>query len=150
MRERLSAADRLSGDEFAPGNERRSRMRSITKWLSFLSLAVLCATVVAPAAQAGPQATLSRTYMSFADLCLGKTAGPLCFTITNSGSGNLVISSIGIINCSSSIDPTYIDCTTVAGFQISSGGGAGTLTPGQSRTVCVTFTPHEAATFDAK
>src|SRR5207248_2282178 len=92
---------------------------------------------------------LSRTYMSFADLCLGGTAGPLCFTITNSGGSDLHISSIGIINCSSSIDPTYIDCTTVAGFQISSGGGAGTLTPGQTRTVCVTFTPHEAATFSA-
>src|SRR5438552_3240555 len=100
MRERLSAADRLSGDGFAPGDERRSRMVSITKWLSFLSLAVLCATVVAPAAQAGPQATLSRTYMSFSDLCLGKTAGPLCFTITNTGGSNLVISSIGITNCS--------------------------------------------------
>src|SRR5947199_307497 len=153
MRERLSSADRLSSDGIAPDDERRSRMRSITKWLSFFSLAVLCATAVAPTAAVavttGPQVTLSRTYMSFADLCLGGTAGPLCFTITNSGGSDLRISSIGIINCSSSIDPMYIDCTTVAGFQISSGGGPGTLAAGQTRTVCLTFTPHEAATFSA-
>src|SRR5947199_356572 len=151
MRERLSSADRLSSDGIAPDDERRSRMRSITKWLSFFSLAVLCATAVAPTAAVavttGPQVTLSRTYMSFADLCLGGTAGPLCFTITNSGGSDLHISSIGIINCSSSIDPMYIDCTTVAGFQITSGGAPGTVAAGQSRTVCVSFTPHEAATF---
>jgi len=30
-----------------------------------------------------------------------------------------------------------------------SGGAAGTLAPGASRDVCLTFTPGEAATFDS-
>ena len=93
------------------------------------------------------QMTLSQSYMSFGDLCVGKSAGPLCFTITNTGGAPLVISSIGFINCSSSVDAHYIDCNAIAGFQISSGGGGGTLPVGGSRTVCLTFTPHEAATF---
>src|SRR5262249_58355939 len=83
-----------------------------------------------------PQVTLSRNYISFADLCVGKTAGPLCFTITNSGGGTLVINSISIVNCSSSIHPVYVDCASVAGFQIFTGGGAGSLTAGQNHTVC--------------
>jgi hypothetical protein len=96
-----------------------------------------------------PVLSVSRGYMSFADLCIGKTAGPLCFTITNTGGGQLAINSIGIINCSSSIHPVYVDCATVAGFKIISGGDPGTLGPGQSRDVCITFSPTEAATFDA-
>src|SRR5258708_5611944 len=124
-------------------------MRSVTKWLPSFCLAALCAAALSPAAQAQavPGLSLSRSYMSFGDLCVGKTAGPLCFTITNTGGAPLVISSIGFINCSSSVDSHYIDCAAIAGFQISSGGSPSTLPPGGSQTVCVTFTPHEAATF---
>jgi hypothetical protein len=93
--------------------------------------------------------TLSRSFMSFADLCIGKTAGPLCFTITNTGGGQLAINSISIINCSTSIHPVYVDCASVAGFKIVSGGSPGTLGAGQSRDVCITFTPTEASTVDA-
>jgi hypothetical protein len=97
-----------------------------------------------------PKVSLSRNYISFADICTGKTVGPLCFTITNTGTGPLIINSIKVINCSSSVDPHYIDCATVAGFQIVSGGDPGTLAPNQSRDVCMTFTPEEAATFDGR
>jgi hypothetical protein len=97
----------------------------------------------------GPQASSSSSYLSFGDLKVGGTNGPLCFTITNTGSGPLNISNISFIHCSDSVDPTYVDCAGVAGFAIVSGGGPGTVAPGGSRTVCVTFSPHEAATFDA-
>src|SRR5262249_60144030 len=97
-----------------------------------------------------PQLSLSRNYISFADLCVGKTAGPLCFTITNTGSAPLIINSISVQNCSSSVDPMYIDCATVAGFKIVSGGGAGSLAPGESRDVYLPFTPGDAATFAGK
>jgi hypothetical protein len=97
-----------------------------------------------------PQVTLNRNYISFSSARLGQTAGPLCFTMTNPGPQPLFISNIGVQNCSSSIDPTYIDCATVAGFRIMPGGDApGILGPGQSRDVCLTFTPGETATFDA-
>ena len=96
-----------------------------------------------------PGVNLSRTYISFADLCLGGTAGPLCFTISNTGATSVAIQSIGVTNCSSSIDPQYIDCAKVAGFQIVSGGAPGTLAAGESRDVCLTFSPGEAATFSA-
>ena len=124
-------------------------MRAVTKGLFSFCLAALCAGALSPAALAAPQVSLSRGAMSFADLCIGGTAGPLCFTITNTGGGPLVINSIRITHCSSSIDPTYIDCTKVAGFQISSGGAPGSLAPGQVRTVCITFSPQQPATFDS-
>ena len=44
-----------------------------------------------------------------------------------------LINSISTINCSSSIDPMYIDCAKVAGFRIISGADPVTLAPGQSR-----------------
>ena len=93
--------------------------------------------------------SLSRTYISFMASRLGQTSGPLCFTITNTSNGLLFIYNISIMNCSSSVDPQYIDCARVAGFQIVSGGGLGTLATGASRDVCITFTPGEAATFSA-
>src|SRR5262245_29883493 len=112
-------------------------MRAVTNCLFSVCLAAVCAVAFSPAAlaaTAAPQVSLSRNYISFADLCVGKTAGPFCFDITNSGSADLVISSISIINCSSSIHPVYVDCASVAGFQIVSGGGAGTVPAGQKRT----------------
>jgi hypothetical protein len=96
-----------------------------------------------------PPITLNRTYISFSSVQLGGTAGPLCFTMTNTSGAPLTINSISVANCSSSIDAMYIDCTQVAGFEISSGAGSGILAPGQSHDVCLTFTPREAATFDA-
>lgn len=96
-----------------------------------------------------PQVTLSRTYLSFGSTRLGGTVGPLCFTITNPGSQPVVINNVSITNCSSSIDPTYIDCARVAGFQIVSGGNPVVLGPGEARDVCMVFTPGEAATFSA-
>ena len=93
--------------------------------------------------------TLSQSRISFGSARVGQTAGPLCFTITNNSGGPLSLNSISVINCSSSSSPTYVDCTTVAGFQIISGGTPGVLQPGQSRDVCLTFTPSQAATFDS-
>ena len=55
---------------------------------------------------------------------------------------------ISFINCSNSVSPQYVDCASVAGLSIASGGSPGTLAPGASRNVCVTFSPHAAATFD--
>src|SRR5207247_1591820 len=109
----------------------------------------LTGTGTAVSGAGGAAVTLSRSYISFADLCLGRTAGPLCFTITNNSTAALVINNISITNCSSSVDPHFIDCATVAGFRIASGGAAGTLAAGASRDVCITFTPGEAATFSA-
>ena len=126
-------------------------MRTVTKWLPFFCLAALCAAALAPAALAGHRVSLrlNCSYISFAEACLGQTAGPLCFTITNTCNRPLVINSIKITHCSSSVDPVSIDCTKVAGFQISSGGAPGSLAPGQVRTVCITFSPAELATFSA-
>jgi hypothetical protein len=92
---------------------------------------------------------LSRNYISFGSTRLGQPAGPLCFTITNGGSAPLVLSSISVLNCSSSTSPVYVDCASVAGFRIISGGDPGILAPGASRSVCLTFTPTQNATFDA-
>jgi hypothetical protein len=88
-------------------------------------------------------------YISFADLKINTTAGPLCFTITNTGTGPLNINNISILNCSNSVEPHYVDCSTIAGLAIVSGGQPGTLAPGEARTVCLTFMPHEAATYSA-
>jgi hypothetical protein len=113
-----------------------------------------CAGVVSPVTGPG-QVTLGGFtsqyfhYISFADLKINTTAGPLCFTITNTGTGPLNINNISILNCSNSVEPQYVDCSTVAGLAIVSGGQPGTLAPGQTRTVCITFTPHEAATYSA-
>ena len=101
-----------------------------------------------------PQVTVTTAggvpnYISFADLTIGGTKGPLCFTITNTGTGPLVLSSPSIIHCSDDVDPTYVDCSAVAGFAIVSGGSAVTLAPGESHDVCITFSPQKAATFDA-
>jgi hypothetical protein len=95
------------------------------------------------------QLALSRNYISFSSARLGTTAGPICFTITNPTSQPVFLTSITVQNCSSSVDPTYINCATTAGFRISSGDTPGYLLPGQSRDVCVTFSPGELATFDA-
>jgi hypothetical protein len=97
----------------------------------------------------GTAPTLSRNYMSFGSTRTGNPAGPLCFTITNGGSAPLALNSIVVMNCSSSTSPVYVDCATVAGFQIISGGDPGILAPGASRNVCLTFTPGQTATFDA-
>jgi hypothetical protein len=96
----------------------------------------------------GPQVSLSSNYISFGDLKIGHTTGPLCFTITNTGTGPMNISDISITRCSDSVDPVYVDCSAVAGFAIVSGGSPGTLAVGASRDVCVTFSPKKAATFD--
>lgn len=95
-----------------------------------------------------PKISLSTTFISFGDCKIGNTTYPHCFTIRNTGTGPLNISSIGLVNCSDSVDPVYVDCSSVAGFTIVSGGGPGTLAPGQSRDVCVTFSPRKIATFD--
>lgn len=98
---------------------------------------------------APPQVNLNRNAISFASVRVGGTAGPLCFTMSNPGPQPIFINSIVVQNCSSSIDPQYIDCATVAGFRIISGNTPGFLQPGQSQDVCLTFTPGERATFDA-
>ena len=100
-----------------------------------------------PVVAAAP--TISQSHISFGSSHLGQLAGPLCFTITNSGSGTLAINNISVLNCSSSISPIYVDCISVAGFRIISGGDPGLLAPGESRTACLTFTPGQAATFDS-
>jgi hypothetical protein len=56
-----------------------------------------------------PQLTLSRNYISFSSARLGTTAGPICFTITNPSTQPVFITSVIVQNCSSSVDPTYID-----------------------------------------
>jgi hypothetical protein len=95
-----------------------------------------------------PQLALSRTQISFPSQHLGQTSPPLCFTISNPSAQPVFISSVTVQNCSSDIDPQYIDCTTVAGFRIIAGDTPGFLAPGQSRDVCITVTPTEIATFD--
>jgi HYDIN/CFA65/VesB family protein/IPT/TIG domain-containing protein len=78
------------------------------------------------------------TYFSFGCVIIGHMPLPtICFTITNTGTGPL--------NFNASISDPYM-----GGFSISSGGGSGTLAPGQSQDICVTFAPHDPPnTFDA-
>lgn len=95
-----------------------------------------------------PKLMLDTNYISFADLKIGGTTWIHCFKITNTGTGPLNITGIGLVDCSDSVDPINVDCSAVAGFAIVSGGSPGTLAPGESRYVCATFSPHRAATFD--
>ena len=96
-----------------------------------------------------PPLTVSRNQISFPAQHLGQTSPPLCFTITNPGPQPVFITNISIQNCSSDIDPQFIDCTRIAGFQIVAGNIPGFLASGQSRDVCITITPTEIATVDA-
>jgi hypothetical protein len=96
-----------------------------------------------------PALTVDRTQINFPAQHLGQTSPPLCFTLTNPGPQPVFITNVSIQNCSSDIDPQFIDCTHVAGFQIVSGGTPVILAPGQSQSVCITITPTEISTVDA-
>ena len=47
--------------------------------------------------------------------------------VINVTTGPLTINGISLVNCSNSIRPTFVDCATVMGLNVVSGGGAGTL-----------------------
>jgi uncharacterized membrane protein len=85
-----------------------------------------------------PVLSVNPTYLSFGCIHIGETSSPLCFTVTNTGTGPLNITDVSIN------DPSR------AGFSISSGAEPGTLAPGESRDICVIFVPHDPpGTFDA-
>jgi P pilus assembly chaperone PapD len=76
-----------------------------------------------------PALTLNSTSIDFGSLTVGSTSPPRSVTLTNSGNAPLAISAVSITGA----DP--------GSFAISAGGDAGTLAPGSSRTISITFSP---------
>jgi outer membrane protein assembly factor BamB len=84
-----------------------------------------------------PAVSLTPTLLTFAERPVGTTSVPQYATLTNTGTAPLTITGMEIGGFS------YLS------FAITSGGENGTLAPGQSRTIGITFTPNQVGVHTA-